>query len=168
MGFTYSIALASIGMGIWIAITTQKLNTTHAVFGLFVVGALLLQPVTGLLHHSLFKRQDGPNAATYPHIWWGRAIVTLGMINGGLGFKLSDNSPSGVIAYRIISAFMWVAWMAVIVMAFLKSKKEHMLGGIQTEMAVFDQNREKLKDRDGSRPLPPSPQLSPYWPSFAG
>jgi len=30
------------------------------------------------------------NAATYPHVWWGRAVITLGIINGGLGLQLSD------------------------------------------------------------------------------
>jgi hypothetical protein len=167
MGFTYMLALASMGMGIWIAVTTKQLNTTHAVLGLFVVGALILQPVTGLLHHSLFKRQGGPNAATYPHIWWGRSIVTLGMINGGLGLKLSANSPGGVIAYGIISAVMWVAWMAVIILAFLKSKSKPTVGGRHTEMAVFDQHREKLHSRDGSKQLPPSPRFSLNRPSFS-
>ena len=115
MGFTYTLALASIGMGIWIAVTTQKLNNTHAVLGLFVVGALLLQPVTGLLHHSLFKRQGGPNAATYPHVWWGRAIVTLGMINGGLGLKSRTTAPvASSLTVSYLLSCGWHGWLLIL------------------------------------------------------
>jgi hypothetical protein len=141
MGFTYLIALGSIGIGIHIALTTQKLSTTHAILGIFVVSALLLQPITGFAHHALYKRRGGPNAATYPHVWWGRAIVTLGMINGGLGLKLSDNSPTGVIAYGVVSAVMWVAWMAVIVISFMKSRNKP---AKQTEMRTLSNEVEKL------------------------
>jgi len=63
---------------------------------------------------------------------------------------------------------MWVAWMAVDFIAFLNSKKQPMAGRRQTEMAIFNQYREKLNIRDGSRPLPPSSRLSPNRPSFSG
>lgn len=160
MAFTYFISLAGIGIGIYIAVTTQKLNSTHAVLGLFVVGALLLQPVTGLLHHSLYKRKGGPNAATYPHVWWGRAIVTLGMVNGGLGLKLSDNSPSGEVAYAIVAAIVWVAWIAVVALAFMKSKKAAK-SVKPTEMRTYNHNdAEKLHSLDGSRQLPGTPNRS--------
>jgi len=79
---TYIIVLGAMGMGVWIAVVTQQLDTYHSIIGLIVVGALLLQPVSGITHHLLYKNTGGANVATYPYIWWGRAIVTLGIING--------------------------------------------------------------------------------------
>ncbi|KAK0099624.1 hypothetical protein ONS95_013479 [Cadophora gregata] len=122
MMFTYLIVLASMGMGVWIAVVSRQLDATHSIIGLVVVGSLLIQPITGLTHHLLYKRVGRPNAATYPHIWWGRAVVTLGIINGGLGLKLSANTKSGEIAYGVVAGVMWCIWMAVVVMAFLRSR----------------------------------------------
>ena len=122
MMFTYLIVLASMGMGVWMAVLRGQMGEAHSIIGLVVVGGLLIQPVTGLTHHLLYKRVGRPNAATYPHIWWGRAIITLGIINGGLGLKLSANTKSGEIAYGVVAGVMWCIWMAVILIAFLRSR----------------------------------------------
>ncbi|KAH7321931.1 hypothetical protein BKA65DRAFT_513289 [Rhexocercosporidium sp. MPI-PUGE-AT-0058] len=124
MMFTYLIVLGSMGMGVWIAVTSKQLDTAHSIIGLVVVGCLLIQPVTGLTHHLLYKRVGRPNAATYPHIWWGRAIITLGIINGGLGLQLAGNSRNGEIVYGVVAGVMWLIWMAVIVLAFLRSRNK--------------------------------------------
>jgi hypothetical protein len=122
MVFTYIIVLASMGMGVWIAVATNQIDTTHSIIGLVVVGSLLVQPVTGLVHHLLFRHRGRPNAATYPHIWWGRAIITLGIINGGLGLQLTENTTTGEIVYGVVAGAMWLLWMAVILLAFIKSR----------------------------------------------
>ncbi|KAK8909800.1 hypothetical protein QC760_002487 [Botrytis cinerea] len=116
----YMIVLASLGMGVWMAYKLNVLDSTHSIIGLVVAGCLLLQPITGLTHHMLYKRRGGPNVATYPHVWWGRAAITLGIINGGLGLRLADNSKKGEIAYGVIAGFMWVSWVAVILFATVK------------------------------------------------
>ncbi|KAJ8064405.1 hypothetical protein OCU04_006747 [Sclerotinia nivalis] len=121
----YMIVLASLGMGVWLANTRQLLGSAHAIIGLTVAGCLLLQPISGLTHHMLYKRHGGPNIATYPHVWWGRAVITLGIINGGLGLRLAGNSKEGEVAYGVIAGFMWVLWMAVILLATMKSRRRH-------------------------------------------
>ncbi|KAF7957464.1 hypothetical protein EAE96_003045 [Botrytis aclada] len=118
----YIIVLASLGMGVWVAYMCDVLSSTHSIIGLVVAGCLLLQPITGLTHHMLYKRRGGPNVATYPHVWWGRAAITLGIINGGLGLRLADNSKKGEIAYGVIAGFIWVTWVAVILFATVKSR----------------------------------------------
>lgn len=124
MSFTYVIVLASMGMGVWMAVVSQQLDDVHSIIGIAVVGSLLLQPISGLTHHLLYKRVGGPNAATYPHVWWGRAVVTLGIINGGLGLQLSGNTVKGEIAYGVVAAVMWSLWMIVIVLAYIKSRNK--------------------------------------------
>ncbi|KAG4416644.1 hypothetical protein IFR04_010224 [Cadophora malorum] len=141
MMFTYLIVLASMGMGVWMAVLRGQMGEAHSIIGLVVVGGLLIQPVTGLTHHLLYKRVGRPNAATYPHIWWGRAIITLGIINGGLGLKLSANTKSGEIAYGVVAGVMWCIWMAVILIAFLRSRNPRS----ETGDGAF-----RLRDNDSS------------------
>ncbi|TVY36922.1 hypothetical protein LOCC1_G007421 [Lachnellula occidentalis] len=131
MIFAYAISIAGMGMGIWIALEVNKLDTYHAIIGLFVITCLTLQPVTGLVHHLLYKKTGGKNVATYPHVWWGRAIVTLGIINGGFGLQLArkyaplaNGSRKGEIAYGVIAGPMWILWMSVVVFSSFKSQEK--------------------------------------------
>lgn len=44
----------------------------------------------------------------------GRALITLGMINGGLGLNFaSDASRGEYIAYGVIAGVIWVTWICV-------------------------------------------------------
>ncbi|KAE8451879.1 hypothetical protein EG329_002720 [Mollisiaceae sp. DMI_Dod_QoI] len=124
MTFTYIIVLASMGMGVWIAVVSDQIDQAHSIIGLVVVGSLLLQPISGFTHHLLYKRSGRPNAATYPHIWWGRAVITLGIVNGGLGLQLSGNTVKGEIAYGVVAGVMWLLWVAVMVLAFIRSRNK--------------------------------------------
>ncbi|KAH6684076.1 hypothetical protein B0J14DRAFT_3467 [Halenospora varia] len=125
MVFTYVAFLTALGMGVWIAVMTEQLGEAHSIIGIFVGAALLLQPLTGVVHHLLYKRTSGPNVATYPHVWWGRAIITLGIINGGLGLQLSANATKGQnTAYAVVAAIMWLLWMAAIVVGICKSRRK--------------------------------------------
>lgn len=57
---------------------------------------------------------------THAHIWLGRIIVTLGMINGGLGLQLTGVSTGSYIAYGVVVGLFWLVWMAIDVWATLK------------------------------------------------
>lgn len=120
MATTYLLVIAGMGLGVYIAVNEDLLDSAHAIIGLVVVGSLILQPVTGLLHHKLYKSRGGPNGATPVHVWWGRAIITLGIINGGLGLKLAANTRNGEIAYGVVAGVMWIVWMAVAVFGTLR------------------------------------------------
>ncbi|PBP20268.1 CBD9-like protein [Diplocarpon rosae] len=143
MVFTYTLVLASMGLGVWTAVTTHQLSASHSIIGLVVVSSLLLQPFTGLAHHLLYKRSGQPNAATYPHVWWGRAIVTLGIINGGLGLQLASNTRDGEIAYGVIAGVMWLAWMGIIVLAFIRGRGEPKGESGDGAMRLRDQNESR-------------------------
>ena len=108
MIFTYTVGLASMGMGIWIAGTINLLGSYYAIIGLVVVGCLLLQPLTGLVYHLLYKKRGRPNMVTYSHIWWGQVVITLGIINGRFGLSLACNTKGGTIAYGVVAGVMWV------------------------------------------------------------
>lgn len=123
MIFTLGVVIAALSLGIWMAVVTKQIETTHAIVGLVVFGSLFAQPASGLAHHLLYKKQGRPNIATLPHVFWGRAVVTLGIINGGLGLQLSGNTKKGEIAYGVLAGIMWVLWMSVILLSFLKTRR---------------------------------------------
>lgn len=154
MIFAYCAAIAGLGMGIWVALTVKKLDTYHAIIGIVVVGCLVIQPFTGLIHHLLFKRKGRRNAATYPHVWWGRAIITLAIINGGFGLQLaraypplSNSSRKGEIAYGAVAGPVWLTWMGVI--AYSHFKRSGKQNGETGEKAMGDSLR-TASTADGS------------------
>jgi hypothetical protein len=163
MVFTYMIVLASLGMGVWMSVVSDQLDTTHAYVGIAVVGSLLFQPVTGLAHHLLYKRTLKKNVATYPHVWWGRAVITLGIINGGLGLQLSGNTTKGIIGYSVVAGVMWILWMVVIVIAFMKSRTKVTEGETGSDVYPYREKREDERYNNSG-----SFKNSPVRPSFTG
>jgi hypothetical protein len=79
----------------------------HPTLGLIVLGALFFQPVLGWVHHARFKRLKRRTAWSHTHLWLGRIVVTLGMINGGLGLQLAGATKSAIIAYAVIATAVW-------------------------------------------------------------
>ncbi|TKA37195.1 hypothetical protein B0A49_13458, partial [Cryomyces minteri] len=90
--FTYIVALAAFGLGIWLALLTNQLVTPngHSIIGIIVIGALLFQPIGGFLHHYLYVKYQRPTAVGKSHRWIGRVFIILGTINGGLGLQLAN------------------------------------------------------------------------------
>jgi hypothetical protein len=122
--FALSIAIVVLGLGIWMANSSDQLDLAHPILGIVVIGCLLLQPLTGAAHHLLYRR-DGHRRKllAVPHVWWGRAFVTVGIINGGLGLQLSGNTTKGIIAYGVVAGVVWIAWVLVFVKGYTKNKK---------------------------------------------
>lgn len=50
----------------------------------------------------------------------GRIVITLGIINGGFGLELSDNTTKGKIGYSVVAAIVWLVWMSVAVFKEVK------------------------------------------------
>jgi len=68
----------------------------------------------------MFKKHARRFVWSYFHIWLGRILITLGIINGGLGLRLANNTKKGEIAYGVIAGFMWLVWMAAAVYGEVK------------------------------------------------
>ena len=49
-------------------------------------------------------------------------ILTAGVINGGLGLMLSGNTVKGEIAYGVIAGTIWLVWVAVVVLSYVRGK----------------------------------------------
>ncbi|KAK2065058.1 integral membrane protein [Colletotrichum caudatum] len=84
---------------------------THTLLGTVVVAMLAIQPFLGVAHHKYYKKHQTRGIVSHAHIWYGRALMLLGIINGGLGLELASSSRSYVTAYSVIAAIIGVAWV---------------------------------------------------------
>lgn len=107
---------------------------------------LFIQPFLGFLHHSMFQKHQTRTAVSHVHIWFGRILIALGIINGGLGFKLADSmgqgSKSGKIAYSVLAAIFGVAWIAAIVVGEMKRRKASVNPPKYTETPLVERHPE--------------------------
>jgi hypothetical protein len=104
-------------------LTSLQIHTYHPIIGIVVLALLIFQPLLGYIHHLYFKRTHRRTAWSYAHIWLGRIVITIGIINGGLGLKLANNSRSGEIAYGIVAGIIWLVWMAAAVYGEIKKAR---------------------------------------------
>lgn len=67
------------------------------------------------MHHLLYKRKGRRTAVSHVHRWLGRALITLGAINGGLGLQLAANAPTGwFIAYGVVAGVVYLVYAVVV------------------------------------------------------
>ena len=83
---------------------------------------MFFQPILGYIHHLVYVRSQKPTWWAVAHIWYGRALIILGAINGGLGLQLANNSTGGEIAYGVVAGVVFLVWFAVIVVRSLHSR----------------------------------------------
>jgi len=83
----------------------------------------------------------------------GRALVTLGMVNGGLGLLYSKNATKGEqIAYGVIAGVIWVSWIVIAIGVPAKRGKE-IPGTINHEKRTsYESARNGPGDSSGDQP----------------
>lgn len=74
----------------------------------------------GLIHHQIYRSRHSRTLWATAHVWFGRVVITLGIINGGLGLQLSGNTVKGEIAYGVVAGVMWWLWMVVVIWSYYK------------------------------------------------
>ncbi|RDW64301.1 cytochrome and DOMON domain-containing protein [Aspergillus mulundensis] len=129
--FTLLLVIAGMGLGLKMGTDGDILDNAHPILGLIVIGLLILfQPAMGLLQHLHFRRTGGKSIFAILHRWLGRFAIILGVVTGGLGFRLAgiDRNPktpkSAVIAYAVIAGVMGLLYMAVQVLRAVRKHAE--------------------------------------------
>ncbi|KAF1958449.1 CBD9-like protein [Byssothecium circinans] len=130
--FGYLVFVSAFGIGIYLANNLKLLNEAHPIIGIVVFVTLFFQPILGFIHHSQFQQHQSRTIWSHGHIWLGRLAITLGIINGGLGFQLADrmnmSSRPGMIAYAVIAGVIWLAWVAASVIGERRRKRTGGMG----------------------------------------
>lgn len=119
--FAFVVYIAAFALGIWMTQQAPSqanlIGHYHPIIGIVLFIVLLIQPVLGLVHHFQFMKHGTRTFCSYGHLWLGRLLITLGIINGGLGLLLARQSGYGrpttgqIIAYSVIAGVMWLLWV---------------------------------------------------------
>jgi hypothetical protein len=94
--------------------SNPNLNS-HPIIGLVVLGLLVLQPALGVVHHLRYKKTGTRQVWSYLHLFNGRAAITLGIANGGLGLWMAGEGKGLKAAYVVVAVVMWTLWMVAAV-----------------------------------------------------
>jgi len=116
----YILAIVGLAYGVMLAQTLKLFMEYHPIIGMVVVGGLFFQPIVGLIHHWLFKSKGKRTFLAPLHVYWGRVLVILGIINGGLGLELASNTHSGKIAYGVVAGIMGLLWILAAVFYYVR------------------------------------------------
>lgn len=92
--------------------------------GVIIVCLLPLQAVLGQMHHNMFLKTGRRSFWSYGHIWFGRIVIILGIVNGGIGLgpDMSDASKGWVIAYIVVVGLVAVLYSAFYLLKQRSSK----------------------------------------------
>ncbi|KAF9636786.1 putative integral membrane protein [Lasiodiplodia theobromae] len=121
--FAYSIFIAAVGLGIYLGQRGGYLSSYHAIIGLLVFALMFFMPILGYLHHKLFKKYGHRTFYSYTHIWMGRCLITLGIINGGLGLMLANGPRDWTIAYGVVAGIVWLVYISCAILGEARRKK---------------------------------------------
>ncbi|CAH0044379.1 unnamed protein product [Clonostachys solani] len=121
----YILMWVGVALGVTYSRQTSLFGKqTHTRLGLIVVILLSFQPVLGYLHHRYFAKHQSIGLVGHIHIWYGRALMVLGVVNGGLGLQLAGQTGgSWVISYSVIASTCFVAYLVSIIMSLNKQKR---------------------------------------------
>ncbi|CAI6336616.1 unnamed protein product [Periconia digitata] len=131
--FAYIVYIAAFGLGIYIvrSIPVDMLGHHHPIIGIVVFCLLFFQPILGFLHHYAYRKYERRTVWSYGHLWLGRIVITLGIINGGLGMLLATDtgfyapSTGQKIAYGVVAGVMWLAWVLSSVIGERRRARAH-------------------------------------------
>ncbi|KIW24036.1 uncharacterized protein PV07_09775 [Cladophialophora immunda] len=148
-----AIFVASTGLGIWMGLKIDALDHYHCVIGLVILGLLLLQPLMKL--HWFHEKIPKVVHFVHIHLWLGRALILLGIVDGGLGFQFAATfkgpkwASGWKIAYGVCGALVWIIYVSVVIVWVELKKPDASAVAIDgsEEMAALNQARGRTEER---------------------
>ncbi|KAI1134965.1 hypothetical protein F5Y05DRAFT_187131 [Hypoxylon sp. FL0543] len=146
-GLAYLLYVAAAALGIRLvqmikippnntSLLQMSSTNAHPIIGIVILAALFFMPPLGLAHHSKFKKLKRRTVYSHAHLWLGRATLTLGIINGGLGLKLASASTSLVVAYSVVGGVLWLIWLLSAVLGEMRRRLEGPGRGVEVRAHV--------------------------------
>ncbi|KAF6797076.1 integral membrane protein, partial [Colletotrichum sojae] len=119
-GFVLYIAGAALGIQLTQMVrlggtSLFEINTInfHPIIGLVLLAIFFFQPIFGYIHHVQFKKYGRRQFWSHLHLFIGRLLIPLGIINGGLGLYISNSPKEFKIAYSVLAAVLGVSWILI-------------------------------------------------------
>ncbi|KAK3937179.1 hypothetical protein QBC46DRAFT_16871 [Diplogelasinospora grovesii] len=123
---TFCLMWVGFGLGVQTAMDRSMLfQQAHTILGTVVTCLLVVQPVLGLLHHRHYLAHKSRGLVSHAHIWYGRTLIVLGIVNGGLGLQLALAPNSLIIAYSVVAGVIFLCYIAT----KLLTGRQRQLGG---------------------------------------
>lgn len=88
------------------------------------------QPIIGFLQHRHFRNYKARGVFGYMHLWLGRILIVLGVVNGGLGLKLSDEEGKAKTAYIAIAAVVGSIYILTLMTTALLKRRGSKAGSV--------------------------------------
>lgn len=70
----------------------------------------------GLIHHLAYRKKHVRGLLGYIHIWYGRSLLILGIIYGGLGLQLARNTKGGEIVYGLVAGLVAMSYLTILML----------------------------------------------------
>jgi len=140
----FGFYIVAFGMGVYLANELDLTTNHHPILGYVIMVALLIQPVSGLLHHKFFQKYGRRTGWSWEHLGVGRLAIFLGMINGGHGLRLAGAEFGSFIAYGVCAAIMAVTYIVCIVIGERRRSKRLASG----QPGSFDNQRLQSRELD--------------------
>ncbi|KAL5094544.1 hypothetical protein Trisim1_007129 [Trichoderma cf. simile WF8] len=118
---------AGLGLGVTIARNQNVFfDQAHSRLGIILVPLISLQPLFGLIHHINYLKTQKRGFFGHLHCWYGRALMIIGIVNGGLGLQLGNAPTRYIIAYSVVAGVTTLIYLASIALGWSRAtRKEH-------------------------------------------
>ncbi|KAI1868841.1 hypothetical protein JX265_006820 [Neoarthrinium moseri] len=85
-----------VGFGLGVHVSSfynrsKSFSDPHQVIGILLFIFVICQFVLGFLHHRMFKKTQERTKLAPAHVWLGRIIIPVGVMNAFLGFRLAQS-----------------------------------------------------------------------------
>ncbi|KAF7534680.1 hypothetical protein G7054_g5991 [Neopestalotiopsis clavispora] len=85
---------------------SKGFKSGHQVLGILLFIFVIGQFVLGFMHHRIYKKTQQPTKLAPVHVWMGRVIIPVGVINAFLGFRFAQSPQyNWVLAGLVIFLF---------------------------------------------------------------
>lgn len=116
---TIAMVMVLMGFGVGIATSlryqrSRNFDSYHQILGFFIIIFILVQFSLGFLHHRQFRQTQLPTRFGKIHLWFGRFIILLGIMNGFFGFTFALNRRYGLILAGLVIAMCFAILITIV------------------------------------------------------
>ena len=86
---------------------SRDFKSAHQAIGLIVIAGLCIEIGLGLVHHSVYVKNEKSTMFGKVHMFLGPSVMLLGLVNAGLGFDFAGKSsylPRTVVVSNVSKA----------------------------------------------------------------
>lgn len=145
---TFASILAIIGIifGFYLSTMFTKsdsFNSAHQIIGMVVTAAVVIQWLIGFWHHALYKKFQRPTYYGVGHRHFGRIVIILAIVNGGIGLSWSYATTKEIVAYSIIVGVLSI--LTIVAVLWKKAVVKRQTGRHFTQELELHEEDERFK-----------------------